>query len=747
MNIPEICITFIAALLGVAYPILLEVVSRLDEKYSSLVVVNLFKKEIEWTLFRVFLSSSLLCVLTYVLINLPFLSITNPRYFSHIFLSVFILSTLLLIITFLFFVKKVITYYSTNQILQYFNRQKENEEHTYFQATLDILHLSIKKQDTVTAKTASEFIYKNFRNIRTLNIGTPVQYPDIYYQMVFKTVQELVYLKDERFIYLEHRSLGGVWFLGEHEKAKIHELTFSWMWRGLALAIQHERDDMVMQYWSVAHQHFIYELMAVQPSRVRAGEAFEIQNASEVDERNNERDRFLEFNYAFGGLLLYKSRFDNIRRMFRYTTSIPQSYDLLPLWMSEVFNLYFKFRDPYDYNFPFINTRYYFPDTEGIQGEGLVKYWICKYAALLFLRQYTIIPHLSFMAPIEYPVVPLRQNEKRLWLENLDYFKKLILDILDDRELLKGVGMAYIIPQWFIDNQKIHPIEFIDSLKQSVKQAFEDTEQNQPISDVKKQSFIDSTKSIIMDTIEPYKEIFKQNIEGETKSWFVPSITMVAEKSAFSDNQDVHHTNFDSFLAGRQASRIRKAISETFHMNETETYLLKTDDLFLAIDKLSIDPKENIIVNFGIDLNYHVNYTKVSGLSKTEYKSLKILSFEGYNRALMNATFFIIKKQDLPTLLFKELTQDLIEKYSLQEIDGDLHIYTSVIDLNVNEYIRNEVEAEETQTQLNKSVLMYIGMNLEIKWKKGIKMLALSQYSEFNNRGVPNDLVDVKFEN
>ncbi len=47
MNIPEICITFIAALLGVAYPILLEVVSRLDEKYSSLVVVNLFKKEME----------------------------------------------------------------------------------------------------------------------------------------------------------------------------------------------------------------------------------------------------------------------------------------------------------------------------------------------------------------------------------------------------------------------------------------------------------------------------------------------------------------------------------------------------------------------------------------------------------------------------------------------------------------------------------------------------------------------------
>ncbi len=747
MNIPEVCITFIAALLGVAYPILLEVVSRLDEKYSSLVVVNLFKKETEWNLFRIFLSSSLICVLIYIGLNLPFWSIPIPKYFTYIFLSTFILSTLLLILTFLFFVKKVITYYSTNQVLQYFNRQKENDEHTFFQATSDILHLSIKKQDTVTAKTASEFIYKNFRNVRTQNSGRPVQYPDIYYQMVFKTVQELVFSKDERFIYLEHRSLGGVWFLGEHEKAKIHEHTFSWMWRGLVLAVQHERDDMVMQYWSVSHQHFIYELNAVQPNHLRVGKILTIQNAAEVDERKIERERFLEFNYALGGLLLYKNRYDAVRRMFRYTTSIPQSYDLLPLWMKEVFDLYFKFRDPYDYNFPFINSRYYFPNSEGIQGEGLVKYWICKYAALLFLRQYSIVPHLSIMAPLAYPKVPVMQSEKRLWIENLDYFKKLINDILNDQELLKTVGLDYINTQWFIDKEKTNPNEFIENLKQTVNQAFEDTEQNQPISDVKKKSFIDSSKSIIVDALASYKEIFNQNLEGETKSWFVPSITMVAEKSAFSDNQDVHHTNFDSFLAGRQTSRIRKAISETFHMSESESYLLKSDDLFLAIDKLSLNPNEYVIVNFGVDLDYHIHYSKISGLSKTEYNSLKIFSFDGYNRALMNATFFILKKQDLPTLIFKELTPEVVEKYSLEEVDNDLHIYTSVIDLNANEEIRNEVEAEETHTQLNKSVLMYIGMNIEIRWKKAIKMLAISQYSEFNNRGVPNDLVDVKFAN
>ncbi|MBB5623209.1 hypothetical protein HDE69_004292 [Pedobacter cryoconitis] len=745
MNIPEVCITFIAALLGVAYPILLEVASRLDDKYSSMVVVNLFKEENEWKLFRIFLGSSLIGVLIYIIINLPFLPFPIPQWLTYSFLSLFVISTVILIVNFLLFVKKIITYYSTHQVLQYFNRKKENEEHIYFQATSDILHLSIRKQDTVTAKTASEYIYKSFREIRAKNKGLPVLYPDAYYQMVYKTVQELIFSKDERFIYLEHRSLGGVWFLGEHEKAQIHELTFGWMWRALVLAIKHDRDDMVMQYWSVAHQHFIYELVGVNPNRVRVGDLFVVTNEDLVNKRDNERSRFIEFNYVLGGLLLYRNRYDAIRRMFRYTISVPQSYDLLPLWMNEVFELYFKFRDPYDYNFPFINHSYNFPNSEGIQAEGLVKYWICKYAALLFLRQYTIIPHLAFMEPLRQPIVPVKQSEKRLWIENLDYFKKLIIELLNDQELLKGVGIGFMNEQWFIDNEKTPPNQFIDVLKQNVTQAFEDTEQNQPISEGKKQAFIDKTKTLMKEALKPYRENLLKNIQGETKNWYVPSITMVAEKSAFSDNQDIHNTNFDSFLASRQADRIRKAVSETFHMKGTEAYLLRTNDLFAAIDNLSIDADLYIIINFGIDLSYHTQYTKIPGLSENKYKSFTITSFQGYNRALMNATLYILKKEDLPAIIFKDLSAEDKEKYSVEEIEDSFHLYASVIDLNTNNNIRTEVEAEGTYTHLNKSVLMYIGMNIEIRWKKDIRMLALSQYSEFSNRGVPNDLNDVKF--
>ena len=45
MDVVGICVAFIAAILGVGYPILLQVSSRLNEKYKSEVVVSLFDKE------------------------------------------------------------------------------------------------------------------------------------------------------------------------------------------------------------------------------------------------------------------------------------------------------------------------------------------------------------------------------------------------------------------------------------------------------------------------------------------------------------------------------------------------------------------------------------------------------------------------------------------------------------------------------------------------------------------------------
>jgi hypothetical protein len=62
----SICVSFIAALLGIAYPILFEVVSRLDEKYSSQAIIDLFKNERENKLFVLSLKVSLISLFLWI---------------------------------------------------------------------------------------------------------------------------------------------------------------------------------------------------------------------------------------------------------------------------------------------------------------------------------------------------------------------------------------------------------------------------------------------------------------------------------------------------------------------------------------------------------------------------------------------------------------------------------------------------------------------------------------------------------
>ncbi len=72
MNPVNIFISFIVAILGIAYPILFQVASRLDEKYSSILIIELFNKEPKRRIFLYLLYSSLILIVFYI-VKLPHL--------------------------------------------------------------------------------------------------------------------------------------------------------------------------------------------------------------------------------------------------------------------------------------------------------------------------------------------------------------------------------------------------------------------------------------------------------------------------------------------------------------------------------------------------------------------------------------------------------------------------------------------------------------------------------------------------
>lgn len=67
MNPISIFILFIVSIFGIAYSILFQVASRLDEKYTSILINELFNKEREQRLFKIALFLSIIFTGFYIL--------------------------------------------------------------------------------------------------------------------------------------------------------------------------------------------------------------------------------------------------------------------------------------------------------------------------------------------------------------------------------------------------------------------------------------------------------------------------------------------------------------------------------------------------------------------------------------------------------------------------------------------------------------------------------------------------------
>ena len=103
-------------------------------------------------------------------------------------------------------------------------------------------------------------MYWAFQDIRGKSNADYVEYPEVYYEVVYKSIVELAQQRQKKLSYLEYRTAGGIWLLGEMQGSKISEKTFNWLWNNLKVAFEYEQDDMVVYYWQNSHRYLSYNL-------------------------------------------------------------------------------------------------------------------------------------------------------------------------------------------------------------------------------------------------------------------------------------------------------------------------------------------------------------------------------------------------------------------------------------------------------------------------------------------------------
>jgi len=302
MQIAEISILFIIAILGMAYPISIQVVSQLDEKYKSVNILDLFEEESIGKFFTWSLYGALAYILLYAFRRMGLVTFEVGPTCKNMVEDGLIFVAAILIISFLSYVNLIFSYYSPYRLYEYLRKNRDDKNFSYFRAIADIYYLSIRLHDNRLATTIHNYLYQRFKNIRSASDGSPVVYPIIFYEMTHNSLIEFCELKSNKMTYIGKNIASGHFLLGEHEYSHVSEATYNWLWHNLRLISETKNDKLAFEYWKNSHQLISSAFPRIN-FKYSSTNTLEVENREEIDQREKERDKFYEFHFALGGML------------------------------------------------------------------------------------------------------------------------------------------------------------------------------------------------------------------------------------------------------------------------------------------------------------------------------------------------------------------------------------------------------------------------------------------------------------
>ena len=751
-DIVDICVPLIAVLLGTAYPIILNNISNIGEKYKAKYLLALFNYErfqkkrgkFNSNYFEYLLYISLFLLLFLILELKPLFGWNNWFINNSAKLSV-VISTISLIIVFILWLKEVIIYTGdiTNlfkYLTKEYHKESETDRKQYILMSINEITINaVEKND----KRIEEDILNFYTELRTKlrkeykdnlidkdkSNKEGVLYPFYYHEFIRELIKVFIEGSDDNFISLQHHITNGSFLIpNDFQYIKISEDTYNNLWYNITLI--RNNTDFISKFWAHSNQYFWMGLKEIVLN-------FDKSNEKKFIEREEERKRFLEFHYAVGGLLLYSKNYESLKYIFSYSQQSPPDYKLLPYDMKELFEWIEFFRNEYKQIPKFFigYDRYRFPNLDSVGTNKQVVFWICRYLCVLFIRQYKLSKSLYYSNITNQPYLnDLSLMELYNWKESITYFKFCLNKVLEDKEALEQLEL------WNTYELKYSEIDkFIIELEQSIDKYISDKKERAELSQEKIKQFYASSKKILENCLEEYLPInnpedfdtdFKVTFSGES---------VLFNKSCFVDD-DIPCMDYDSNLANIISRySIKKYIPNSFLGAETKSYLLNNNNLLKGIGRIINDKEEDIVIiifNAGDDTSQK--------LSNSQYKE-KVISLPATD---LRNTIFILEKSNLPKIEKSDISEEVKQELQVKKISDKWNIYGTIIDINLpkNEAIKEKWIDDINYYQKENKLQILLGLLFvgHIKFKSDRKIIQININNEFEELGTENKLSDLE---
>lgn len=697
-------------------PILIQAISYLDTKYNSQLIIAEFKNERITKYFAalIFISLCSIIMRTSHLSNY-FIRWRNRIEYKEIITVVLIISTILLVFTFLKLVYQTSIYYNShdlhNHLTKKFNKPYVSNENKLRlrQILHDLFFYSIDKNNSTLYKTAYTFIISDFskeqKKLNYLNDKLPF---DLYNFQRRITKVGLQKSKEFTIIETDLLRLSSTQSLirgSKYSKLDIADLTYNNIWANLNYMILEKNSMFLNSYYSSAYQHFQFQRNFIYGNR---------------ENKMFQEDKYYYFNIVVGAKIYNHKIQDTLRHIFTHTQSLPYKNNLLPNSMDEVLNIFYTTNNSF---YSYLNDSFFrsFHEGIGFQHEEKIIDYVNSFTALLFLRQWTIVSRFYYQgSSLEiYPHnFTIRRNE--FLINSLPRLKMKIEVELANHNQLNELGWLNTIQNRI--HAEISPLTAIESYMTQLRDNHNIQKSRTEISPSKKTMFLEISKNTIVSYLSELKKLTNSDEVFGNSILICSGYKHIGDKEPLTNESNSDYLNYFEIHSQGLIRQLNSRVASNFSWKAKSRYKIVIEDLEPTIHRLNIN-------NF-----YIIIFGNITWKSINQYKD-KIINFPLYTDAVGDSLFFI-KKEDFPQIEFLSIP-DEHEHFDFSLLDADTHLKMSVEDLYVNTNLATIVNSTATP-DIARMVHIYIKLNIKLQWKKNINMTQIEIVPPFQNEGQLN---------
>ena len=741
------CIPLIIAILALALPQLIQSVNDIDDRYSSTVIARLFKQSKADRFFYASLIISLVFIFLYAF-QLPCPQTDNTIVtflLKHSARNLLVFFTIMLLVSLFFFFREERMYNDPYKLKDYLIKQHQRtRKMLYFLSISELFYFAIRNSNEDLSFDLLQYITRCFDEELKDKKGQTVEYPQEYYDLIY-TANEQISLGTKRPSSVFNGSVMIDLLFDDRVGTRLHKNTYDNLWMFIKQSLFYDNTSAIKSYWSKAHHHFAYHLKSIHPQHHVVSSVL----IQEIKEREVDRAKFKEFHYVMGALVLYESQFDLLTKMMSHSNLKAPSpvYYLVPDSFRSLINDYIAF-DDHIMDPIYYEQNYSFPDISGIDANHIIFTWIQRYFAILFLRQLGIPKEYhANKYKISLPNPPDTVMELTLWREKmaaLEYWVSHYIHKEEETLIALGLNNTYD-SEVLQEREQEHPEKVLNDYLVEVDKRLELVKKSQPIGKNRREEFdthvvegIQQTLTSIL-TLTNDKPLANRSIQAS--SFIGRSRHDLLSKSAFADNNEVTYMHAFDTTVNTVCKEILHHFIASFSAIQSKTrYIVSTEKLFEAIDKLQID-SNYVILSIGVSLSLRMNYNKPEGLEKVgssyRYQGIEIVEFDFVHYNELNGALYVFHKDDLPYFKTHSLDKSILDEYKYTLLDGEHKIYTSVLDLTEESNSRLRTVIERTyhyKEELSELVLACIGINYELSWPKGARCVQIKEFNSAKHR-------------